>query len=333
MSSPKLITVYGATGSQGGSVIGSLLQNKTSGVSLRGITRSPESEKAKALNLQGVEVVKADGLVKEQIIEAFRGSWGVFVNTNSDDPAIGQTSSVSETDLGKALIDAAAEAGVRHFVYSGLASASQITHGVVPNQAFDEKHDVSEYAKSKEAFETVTIVSPGWYMENHLVEELAPLMGGFPFAADEESYLTLSVPRWGGNNEMPFVSIIDDYGDIVHGVFLAPEQYNGRLIQGISTSSTPEALVSAFEKVTGAKARFVPVEDWKTMETYGDKSIETVKSMFGFCQHSGGLYYGVPNDVAVSGKLKANAAAAKGEDGDKVALTTLEAFVTKYFGA
>lgn len=86
MSSQKLITVYGATGNQGGSVIASLLQNKTSGFSLRGITRNVESEKAKALAEQGVEVVKADGFVKEQVIEAFRGSWGVFVNTNSDDP-------------------------------------------------------------------------------------------------------------------------------------------------------------------------------------------------------------------------------------------------------
>lgn len=86
MSSQKLITVYGATGNQGGSVIASLLQNKTSGFSLRGITRSVESDKAKALAEQGVEVVKADGFVKEQVIEAFRGSWGVFINTNSDDP-------------------------------------------------------------------------------------------------------------------------------------------------------------------------------------------------------------------------------------------------------
>lgn len=86
MSSSKLITVYGATGTQGGSVVASLLQNKTGNFTLRAITRNPNSEKAKALAAQGVEVVKADGLVKEQVLEAFKGSWGVFVNTNSDDP-------------------------------------------------------------------------------------------------------------------------------------------------------------------------------------------------------------------------------------------------------
>ncbi|KAK7397518.1 hypothetical protein QQX98_013113 [Neonectria punicea] len=333
MSSSKVITVYGATGTQGGSVVNSLLQNKDKTFSVRGITRNPESGKAKALASQGVEVVKADGFVKEQVAEAFRGSWGVFVNTNSDDPTLNQPGGLSETDLGKILVDAAAEVGVRHFVYSGMESASKITSGAVPNKAFEDKHDVGEYAKSKGVFETVNIVSPGWYMENHLIEEMAPIMGGFPFVADEEGYLTLHVPRWGGNEEIPFVSIIEDYGDLVHGVFLAPKKYNGRLVQGISSSATAEQFVSDFQKVTDQKARFVPVEDWKAMETYGMAALETVKYMFGFCQHSGGLYYGVPNDVVTSGELKSRAAEAKGQSGDQAKLTSLESFIAKYFAA
>lgn len=110
------------------------------------------------------------------------------------------------------------------------------------------KNAVGEYAKSKGVFETVNIVSPGWYLENHLVEEIAPVLGGFPFSADEEGYLTLRIPRWGGNDEIPLISIGDDYGDLVHSVFLDPKKYNGRLVQGISASETPEKLVSEFEK-------------------------------------------------------------------------------------
>jgi len=110
------------------------------------------------------------------------------------------------------------------------------------------KNAVGKYAKSKGVFETVNIVSPGWYLENHLVEEFAPLLGGFPFSADEEGYMALHVPRWGGSGEIPFISIGDDYGDLVHGIFLDPEKYNGRLVQGISASETPEKLASEFEK-------------------------------------------------------------------------------------
>ncbi|KAF9768675.1 hypothetical protein IL306_013987 [Fusarium sp. DS 682] len=330
MSSPKLITVFGATGSQGGSVVQSLLQNKSQSFKVRGITRNPDSEKAKALAEHGVEVVKADGLAKGEVIEAFRGSWGVFVNTNSDDPSMNQEGGPTELDIGKSLVDAAAEAGVSHFVYSGMASAAETTGGAVPNKAFDVKHAVREYAKTK-GFETVNIVSPGWYLENHLVEEFAPAMGGFPFAADEEGYLTLHVPRWGGNEEIPFISIGDDYGDLVHGIFLDPKKYNGRLVQGVSASETAGKLVSEFEKVTGKKARFVPIEDWKTMETYGDQSFETVKYMFGFCQYSGGRYYGVLNDLGPAAELKEKAAVAKGQSGD-AKLMTLEGFWKKYFG-
>ena len=88
-----------------------------------------------------------------------------------------------------------------------------------------------------------------------------------------------------------------------------------------------------FLPVTEKLARFVPIEDWKTMETYGDPGFETVKYMFGFCQHSGGLYYGVPNDLKTAGELKAKAVEAKGQSGDETKLTTLESFLKQYFGS
>ncbi|CAI6096893.1 unnamed protein product [Clonostachys chloroleuca] len=327
MSSPKVIAVFGATGAQGGSVVQSLLKNRSGAFAIRGITRNTGSDKAKALSEEGVEMVQADGLVKDQISKALEGAWGVFVNTNSDDPAIGQPDRPSETDLGKIIIDAAAEAGVQHFVYSGMASASETTNGAVPNKGFDEKHAVGEYAKAK-SFTSVAIVSPGWYLENHLAEQLAPLFGGFPFSPDEEGYLTLKCPRWGGNEEIPFISIGDDYGDIVHGIFLSPEDYNGQLIQAVSQSATATQLVEAFQKFTGKRSRFTPLEDWRSFETYGDRGLELVKYMFGFCQYSGGLYYGVPNNMAVASQLKSRAQEAQGKDGG---LMTLDGFFAQYF--
>jgi hypothetical protein len=62
----------------------SLAKNKTFHV--RGITRNPESEKARELSEIGVEIVQADGWNKEQMLKAFKGSWGAFVNTNTEDP-------------------------------------------------------------------------------------------------------------------------------------------------------------------------------------------------------------------------------------------------------
>ncbi len=86
MSTTKLVTVFGATGLQGGSVVQSLISNKNRAFSVRGITRNPGSDKSKALSALGVEMVKADGGSLDEIKRAFRGSWAVFLNTDSDSP-------------------------------------------------------------------------------------------------------------------------------------------------------------------------------------------------------------------------------------------------------
>lgn len=86
MASPKIITVYGATGSQGGSVVESLLKNSSEDFKVRGITRNTDSERSKFLASQGAEMVQAEGFVYQQIVDALKGSWGFFANTNSEDP-------------------------------------------------------------------------------------------------------------------------------------------------------------------------------------------------------------------------------------------------------
>jgi uncharacterized protein YbjT (DUF2867 family) len=78
-----LITVFGATGNQGGAVARSLLKNPS--FKVRALTRNPSSDASQALASQGAEVHQADGFDKKSMLSAFAGSWGVFVNINSDD--------------------------------------------------------------------------------------------------------------------------------------------------------------------------------------------------------------------------------------------------------
>lgn len=86
MTVSKLVTVFGSTGSQGGSVARALLRDTSGSFKVRGITRKPDSDAAKALTGAGAEVVKADGLSKDELVAAFKGTWAVFANINSDDP-------------------------------------------------------------------------------------------------------------------------------------------------------------------------------------------------------------------------------------------------------
>ncbi|KPM35784.1 hypothetical protein AK830_g10768 [Neonectria ditissima] len=349
MPQTKLVTIYGATGAQGGSVARSLLRDQSGLFKIRAISRDPTSKAASILKVAGVEVVKANGFNPEELVAAFAGSWGVFANTNSDDPSVGRKDGPSETDIGKGLVDAAVEAGVKHFVYSGLVSASITTNGEIPIDCFDEKHVIAEYARSKSAFDSVVVVSPGWYMENFLDRDIASLFGGLPYFRDPEGFLTLYWPHWGGNDEAPLAAIETDFGDYVHGVLLQPRKYHGQFIQGssqarslhdiakdvqegmspngIRANSPVETAAKRYPRVvTGNKARFVPIEDWRSIQTENDRFMTTVKGMFGLCQHSGGCYYGTPNNSTTALELKQAAIAAQGGRASGAKLLTLKEF-------
>jgi uncharacterized protein YbjT (DUF2867 family) len=84
-STGKIVTIFGATGNQGGAVARSLLRNPEFRV--RAITRNPSSEHSKALRVLGAEVIRGDGFKPHDMEAAFKGSWGAFININSDDKA------------------------------------------------------------------------------------------------------------------------------------------------------------------------------------------------------------------------------------------------------
>jgi hypothetical protein len=53
--------------------------------------------------------------------------------------------------------------------------------------------------------------------------------------------------------------------------------------------------------------------------------------MFGFCQESGGRYYGVQTEAETAAALKKKAAEASGRSGDQARLSTLEAYFKREF--
>lgn len=110
------------------------------------------------------------------------------------------------------------------------------------------KYRIEQYAKQPRKFQTVTSINAAWYLENFLVKEVAPVFGGFPHFPDDEGYLTFRVPNWGGDNKVPFLSITDDYGDIVQGIFLDPARWDGHVVHGASEILGFDQLVANFEE-------------------------------------------------------------------------------------
>ena len=130
-----LIAVVGATGNQGGSVARSLLLNPS--FKVRAITRNPLSEASQVLVSSGAEIVQANGFDGEEMLAAFHGAWGAFVNLNSDDKIWENPDGPTEFDLGKTIIDAAAQAGLQHLVFSSGPPCSDMTGGKVRMKAMD----------------------------------------------------------------------------------------------------------------------------------------------------------------------------------------------------
>ncbi|RDA85304.1 hypothetical protein CP532_5916 [Ophiocordyceps camponoti-leonardi (nom. inval.)] len=280
---PPVIAVFGATGKQGGAVARSLLLNKAA-FRVRAISRNPNSEASRRLAEAGADVVQADGFDGQQMRRAFAGCWGCFVNLNSDDPLFRQPGAPSEVDLGKGIVDAAVDAGVEHLVFSSGPPCVEMTGGKVNMKAMESKYEIEQYARNLGHFKTLTPINAAWYLENFLDQQVAPIFGGFPYLPDEEGYLTFRVPNWGGTNEVPFVSVGQDYGDIVQGIFLDPGRYSGRVIQA-----------------TGKKARFAPLlPDWKAFDTHGIPELDDVKLMFAFTQTTDGLYFGPETSQTVT---------------------------------
>ena len=155
MTNDRTILITGVTGNQGGAVARAL---HGSGFNLRGLTRTPEGERAAALARNGVEIVKGDLDADASLRHALAGVWGVFSVQNSQGVGVER-----EEEQGKRLATLAREAGVHHFVYTSVGSANKKTG--VPH--FDNKWRIEETVRGLR-FPSHVILRPVFFMENLL---------------------------------------------------------------------------------------------------------------------------------------------------------------------
>src|SRR5690349_19804615 len=153
MTSNRTILITGATGNQGGAVAQAL---QGTGFHLRGLTRNPDSEQARALARQGIEVVKGDLDNEVTLRRALAGAWGVFGVQNAGEAGVER-----EEAQGKRLATLAREAGVKHYVYTAVGSANKRTG--VPH--FDNKWRIEETVRGLR-FPSHVILRPVFFMEN-----------------------------------------------------------------------------------------------------------------------------------------------------------------------
>ena len=151
----QTILITGVTGHQGGAVA-QALQGK--GFHLRGLTRTPDSERAAALARRGIDLVKGDLDDGATLRHALSGAWGVFGVQNPLQAGVER-----EEAQGRRLATLAREAGVEHYVYTSVGSANKRTG--VPH--FDSKSRIEDTVRAVR-FPSHVILRPVFFMENLL---------------------------------------------------------------------------------------------------------------------------------------------------------------------
>lgn len=122
--SDKTVLVLGATGQQGGSAAAALTDG---GWHVRALVRDPNSSKARALSAAGIEAVRGDLADTASVRAPVAGAYGVFSVQPSSGQFVYGVSDADEVRFGKAVADAAKDAGVKHLVYASANAAGSKT--------------------------------------------------------------------------------------------------------------------------------------------------------------------------------------------------------------
>jgi len=239
-----IVTVFGATGHQGGSLVHALLKE---GFQVRGVTRKLDSKESKELKAKGVDMVECD-MVKaseDDLKKVMKDSYGVFLMTNFWDPS----SMNKEEDLGKKLVDAAHKAGVHHVQWSGLANVEKYSNGKWKVPHFTDKAKVSKYIKKSQKkkdekkshrFHSYSLALPAFYYQN---------FANFGMVKKEGDKATMTLP------EFRYLTSFDihEFGTAAAQYFKNPDKMDGKNIEYWAEHAHPQAYADAITKVTGVK--------------------------------------------------------------------------------
>lgn len=233
MKNDKPILVFGATGQQGGSTARALIE---AGWQVRALLRDPTSSRARSLAAAGIELVPGDMRDKRSIRDATKGAYGVFsVQPSSGQPEHGVTDE-DEIRFGIAVADAAAEADVKHLVYSSVAGAGP--HPGIGHYA--SKWRVEEHIRGLSVVST--ILRPAAFMELLLL----PMFG---LAQDE---LTFFVEP---DQPMQLIAV-EDIGQIAAKVFANPEMFKGKTFDIASDTVTGTEVAAKISDVLGRRISY-----------------------------------------------------------------------------
>ena len=250
MGPTKVLTVIGATGQQGGSVVRFVGEHPrlSKEYKLRAVTRDP----SKALLPNGVEVVQADLNDVESLKKAFSGSHAIFGVTNYWERCDKQF----EKQQGINIADAAKAAGARHLIWSASTNVTRLTNGKITGcDYFDNKAEVMEYIEEMRGDMVATYPTPAVFMQTIKYVEMK---------RNSEGRLVWSKPWDEYETRIPLIDARDT-GAWVAGILMQPlDRVNGVKVLGTAEWKNPRQVVDELSEVLGETVDFeeVTADDW-----------------------------------------------------------------------
>lgn len=244
--SERTILVSGATGRQGGAVATHLHR---AGFRVRAMTRRVEQPAARRLSAEGMEVVEADFEDRAAIERALEGVHGAFSVQTPFEEGV-----ESEVRQGTRFAEAAAEAGVEHFVFSSVGGAERRTG--IPH--FESKWRIEQRIRTLGL--PATVLRPVAFMDNWLSHN----RGAIDLSAG-----TLAQPLDPDTSLQQIAA--DDIGAYAALAFANPDEWIGREIELAGDEPTMTDVAAIFSRVLDRRIDYVQVPWDEFRERTGDE--------------------------------------------------------------
>jgi uncharacterized protein YbjT (DUF2867 family) len=220
----RVITVFGATGAQGGGLARAILADPRQRLALRAVTRKPDSAAARALAAHGAEIAVADLDDPVSVRAAMSGAQSAFCVTNFWE----HFSPEKELAQAHAMAQAALDAGVKHVVWSTLED----TRDIVPTGSgrmplLMGKYNVPHFDAKGEANRAfidrgvpTTLLYTSFYWDNLIHFGMHPQRG-------DDGTLRFLLPM--GSTKLPGIAAAD-IGACAFGIFVRSAELIGKSV-------------------------------------------------------------------------------------------------------
>ena len=219
----RIITVFGATGAQGGGLARAILADPQQRFRVRAVTRKPDSPAARALAEIGADIVVADLDDAASVKRAMDGAHGAFCVTNFWE----HFSPEKELAQADTMAQAALDARVKHVVWSTLEDTREFVTPGSRMPALMGKYNVPHFDAKGEANRAfiargvpVTLLYTSFYWENLVHFGMQPQRGA-------DGGLNFVLPM--GEAKLPGIAA-SDIGPCAFSIFARGEELIGKSI-------------------------------------------------------------------------------------------------------